>query len=187
MLRHVALAGISAVFLVMLLPFFALADDINIGVVPAEIRIDNLSPGETAKFELTIHNNDAISRSFTLAVSVPPEGQEKTGATQFPDGSWISFSPDRTEVVPYGEANVTVMVAIPREQKWTSQDWETWLGVTAESTDMLGVRLYTRLLVSTNSTVAQRFNVRLLVGIGLPALLLGCGGFYYFRRRARFN
>jgi hypothetical protein len=82
---------------------------------------------------------------------------------------------------------VTVTLAVPRDQDWTSQGWETWLGVTAQSSDLLGVKLCVRLLVSTGSTISTRFNIRLFTGLGLAAALLGSGGYYYFRRRARYE
>jgi hypothetical protein len=187
MLNRIGLAGLVTASLVILLPSFALADDVNFGVVPAEVRIDNLRPGETEEFELAIHNNDAVPRSFTLATFPPPAGQERQGATQFPDGTWIDFSSDEIEIPPYDQADVTVRVAIPREQEWVSQDWETWLGVTAQSSDLLCVKLYVRVLVSTGSILASRFNTRFFIGVGLAAALIGCGGVYYFRRRARFE
>jgi hypothetical protein len=183
----IRLGGLAAALLVILLPSLALADNINVGVVPAEVRINGLPPGTTREFELVIRNNDAVPRVFTLASSPPPNGEEKEESTPLPDVSWIEFSPDQIEVAPYDEATVTVTLAIPRDQNWTSQDWETWLGVTAQSTDLLGVRLYVRLLVSTGSTIAARFNVRFVAGLGLAAALLGSGGYYYFRRRARYD
>ena len=187
MLQRIGLFGLLTAFLVIFLSSSALADDINFGVVPAEVRIDNLRPGETEKFELVIHNNDAVSRTFTLATFPPQQGQEKEGATRFPDASWVDFSPDRIDVSPYGEATVTVAVAIPREQEWTNQNWEAWLGVATESSDLLGVKLYARVLVSTGPTLASRFGIGFFAGVGLAAALICCGGVYYFRRRARFD
>jgi hypothetical protein len=187
MASHVKLAGIVVALLVFFLPSFALADDINFGVDPSEVRIDHLSPGQATKFELTIRNNDAAYRIFTLAAYPPPEGKNREGTTQLPDGSWIGFSSDEIGIAPYGQADVTVTIAIPRDQKWVSQDWETWLGVTAESSALLGAKLYVRLLVSTSPTMAGGLNMRFVAGLGLGAILLGCGGYYYFRRRARFE
>jgi hypothetical protein len=184
---RVRLAGLAAALLLIFLPSFALAYDINFGVVPAEVRIRDLRPGETTGFELTIHNNDAVPRVFTLACFPPPDGEETEGTTRFPNVSWIDFSPNEIAVAPYGEAIVTVTLAIPRDQDWTSQDWETWLGVAAQSSDLLGVKLCVRLLVSTGSTISTRFNIRLFAGLGLAAALLGSGGYYYFRRRARYE
>jgi hypothetical protein len=183
----IRLGGLAAALLVILLPSFALADDINIGVVPAEVRIDGLPPGATREFELTIHNNDAVPRVFTLASSPPPDGEQREKRTQLPDVRWIHFTPDQIEVAPHDEATVTVTLAVPRDQNWTGQRWEIWLGVTAQSSALLGVKLYVRLLVSTGSTIAARFNVRLFAGLGLAAALLGSGGYYYFRRRARYD
>jgi LPXTG-motif cell wall-anchored protein len=74
------------------------------------------------------------------------------------------------------------VVAIPQEQRWAGRDWETWLAVTSESSDMLAVKLYVRLLVSTGGT---RFSPGLVAGIAVAVVLLGFGGYYYFRRRAR--
>ena len=144
-----------------------------------------MSPGEAAEFELTIHNKEELAHNFTVTTFQPPEEERREGRAEFPDDSWISFSYQEIEVAANSEANVTVTLAIPREQKWAGGDWETWVGVAAESSDLLAVRLYARLLVSTNPVVEGRSNAGLVAGIVVGIVLLGCGGYYYFRRKAR--
>jgi hypothetical protein len=187
MVRRIELAGLIAALLVIFLPSFTLAQDINFSVSPAEVHIDNLPPGEAAEFELTIHNKDEIAHNFTIATFQPPEEERREGRAGFPDDSWISFSSQGIELAADSGANVTVTVAIPREQKWTGGNWEIWLGVAAESSDLLAVRLYVRLLVSTDPTVQARFNAGLVAGIIVSVVLLGCGGYYYFRRKAKLE
>jgi hypothetical protein len=183
MIRHIKLAGLIAALLVVFLPSFTLAQDISFSVSPAEVHVDDLHPGETAEFELTIHNKDELAHNFTIAAFQPPEEERREGRAEFPDDSWISFSSSsEIEVGARSEDNVTVTVIIPREQKWTGGDWEIWLGVAAESSDLLAVRLYARLLVSTSRT---KFNAGLIAGIVVGIVLLGCGGYYYFRRKTR--
>jgi len=185
MIRHIKLAGLIAALLVILLPSFTLAQDVNFRVFPAEVHIDSLPPGEAAEFELSIHNKEEIAHNFTIAAFQPPEEERREERVEFPDDSWISFSSQEIEVAANSEANVTVTVAIPREQKWVGEDWETWLGVTVESSDLLAVKLYVRLLVSSNPTVEGRFNAGLIAGIVVGIILLGYGGYCYFRRKAR--
>ena len=144
-----------------------------------------MPPGEAAEFELTIHNKDEIAHNFTIATFQPPEEERREGRAESPDDSWISFSPPEIGVPANSEANVTVTVAIPREQKWADEDWEIWLGVAAESPDLLAVRLYSRLLVSTTPAMEARSNAGLVAGIVVGIVLLGCGGYYYFRRKAK--
>ena len=182
MVGHVKLAGLIAALLVIFFPSFTLAQDVHFGVSPAEVKIDNLPPGEAAQFELTIHNEDEAPHVFTITTFQPLEENREKGRAEFPDDSWISFSSPEIEVLAKSEANVTVTVAIPQEQKWAGEDWETWLGVTAESSDLLGVKLYVRLLVSTGGA---RSNAGLFAGIVVGITFLGCGGYYYFRRKAR--
>ncbi|MGB6873737.1 MAG: hypothetical protein WBE46_06340 [Dehalococcoidia bacterium] len=141
--------------------------------------------GEAAEFELTIHNKEELAHNFTIAAFQPPEEERREGRAEFPDDSWISFSYQEIEVAANSEANVTVTLAIPREQKWAGGDWETWLGVAAESSDLLAVRLYVRLLVSTNPAMGARSNAGLVAGIVVGIILLGYGGYYYFRRKAK--
>ena len=141
-----------------------------------------MPPGEAAEFELTIHNKAEIAHNLTIAAFQPPEEERREGRTESPDDSWISFSSQEIEVAAKSEANVTVTVAIPQEQKWAGEDWEIWLGVAAESSALLTVRLDVRLLVSTSGT---RFNAGLVAGIVVGIVLLGFGGYYYFRRKAR--
>jgi len=144
-----------------------------------------LPPGEAAEFEMTIHNKEELAHNFTIATFQPPEEDRREGRTEFPDDSWISFSSPRIEMPAKSEANVTVTTAIPREQKWAGEDWEIWLGVAAESSDLLAVRLYVRLLVSTSPAIEARSNAGLVAGIVAGTVLLGCGGYYYFRRKTR--
>jgi hypothetical protein len=185
MVGHIKLAGLIAALLVILLPSFTLAQDVNFGVSPAKVKIDNLPSGEATEFELTIHNKDEVAHVFTFTTFQPPEKEREKGRAEFPNASWISFSSSEIEVPAKSEANVTVTVAIPLEQRWTSQDWEIWLGVTAESSDLLGVKLYVRLLVSTSGEVRGGLNIGLLAGVAVAIVLLGYGGYYYFRRKAK--
>jgi len=183
MARRVRLVGLIAVFLVIFLPSFTLAQDINLGVSPAEVRIDDLPPGETAEFNLTIYNKDDVPHVFTIATFQPPEEERREGRAEFPDDRWISFSSPGINVAANSEANVTVTVVIPREQKWASQDWEAWLGVAAESSDLLGVTLYVRMLMSTSATMKARSSAGLFAGIAVAIVLLGYNGYYYLRRK----
>jgi hypothetical protein len=185
MIGHIKLAGLIASLLVIFLPSFTLAQDVNFSVSPAEVSIDNLPPAEAAEFELTIHNKDDIAHVFTFTTFQPPEEERREGRTEFPDDSRISFSYQEIEVAANSEANVTVTLAIPREQKWAGGDWETWLGVAAESSDLLAVKLYVRLLVSTKPVVEAMSNAGLVTGIVVGIILLGCGGYYYFRRKVK--
>ena len=185
MIGRIKLAGLIAALLVIFLPSFTLAQDVNFGVSPAEVIINDLPLGEAAEFELTIYNKDEVAHVFTFTTFQPPEERREEGRAEFPDASWISFSSQEIELAANSEANVTVTVAIPREQEWASQDWEIWLGVAAESSDLLGVKLYVRLLVSTNPVVGSKFNIGLFAGIAVAIVLLGYGGYYYFRRKAK--
>lgn len=185
MLGRIKLAGLIAVLMVIFLPSFTLAQESSFGVSPAEVHIDNLAPGEATEFELTIHNKEETAHNYTIATFQPPEEQRREGRAEFPDNSWISFSSTEIEVAAKSEADVTIAVAIPRDQKWAGGDWEIWLGVTAESSDLLAVRLYVRLLVSTEPAMGTRPNARLVAGIVVGVVLLGCGGYYFFRRKAR--
>ena len=76
MIRHIKLAGLIAVLLVILLPSVTLAQDFIFSVSPAEVSIDNLPPGEAAEFKLTIYNKDAIAHNFTLTIFQPPEEEK---------------------------------------------------------------------------------------------------------------
>jgi hypothetical protein len=187
MAAHTKLAGFFAFLLVILLPSFALAKDIHFSVSPAEIHIDNLQPGETAQFELTILNKEELTHNFSIAAFQPSEEERREGRAEFPDDSWISLSSPEIEVPAKSEVNVTVAVTIPQEQKWAGGDWEIWLGITTETADLLAVQLYTRVLVSTIPAVGARSNTGLIAGVVVGATLLGCGSYYYFRRRTRYE
>jgi hypothetical protein len=183
MLRYVKLAGLITTLLAIFLPNPTLAEEFRFSVSPAEVHIDNLPPGETSEFTLTIHNREELAHNFTLTNFQPPEGERREGKAEFPDDSWIDFSSSAIEVPANSEQTVTVTIAIPREPEWAGKEWETWLGVTAESGDLLAVQLYTRLLVSTAPAVGAKPDTGLIVGIVVGIVLFGCGSYYYYRRR----
>ncbi len=187
MVRHIKLAGFAAALLVSFLPTFTLAQESKFSISPAEVHIDDLAPGETTGFELTIHNREEVARNFTLTTFQPPEEERRVGRAELPDDSWISFSSLQIEVASNSESTVTLTVTIPPETEWAGKDWEIWLGVTAESRDLLAVQLYTRLLVSTTSAVGARSNAGLIVGIVVGIILFGCGGYYYHKRRSQIE
>lgn len=180
---RISLASLIATFLFMSLSSFTTAQDINFSVIPAVIRINNLPPGEATAFELTIHNKDDIAHVFTLTLFSPSEKQRWEGRAALPDVSWISFSPSAIEVAPDSAANVTVTVAVPPEPEWAGKDWETWLGVSADSSDLLGVKLFVRLLVSSTSAAKPVFNQGIFAAIAVGIVLIGCGTYYYFARK----
>ena len=181
MIGHIKLAGLIAVLPAVFLSSFALAQGFSVS--PAEVRIGNLSPGEEAGFNLTIHNKDEETHVFALAAFHPKEEERRPGRAEFPDASWVSFSPQEIEVAAKSEAKVEVAVSIPSDTEWAGKDWEIWLGVALESSDLLTVELYVRLLVSTGG--ARKPNMGLIVGIAVTIMLLGYGAYYYFRRRTR--
>jgi len=185
MTGHIKLTGLIVILLVIFLPSFALAQDTRFSVSPAEVHIDNLPLGEPTEFELTIYNKDELTHNFTITIFQPPEDERREGRAEFPDDSWISLSSQEIELAANSEGNITVTVAIAGEPKWAGKDWEIWLGVAAESSDLLTVKLYVRLLVSTNPATEARFNAGLVTGIVVGIVLLGCGGYYYFKRKAK--
>lgn len=176
------LVGIIAALLAMLLSSVVQAQ--NFSVSPAEVNIDNLSPGEETEFNLTIRNRDDIAHTFTLATYHPPRKERRQGKADFPDDSWISFSPQKVEVAASSEAEVKVAISIPSDPKWAGKDWEVWLGTSPESNDLLTVRLYVRLAVSTSSELRGSPNIGLIAGIIAVLSLIGCG-VYYSRRKTK--
>jgi hypothetical protein len=184
MAGYIKLAGLIAAFLMISFPFRTLAEDVNFSVTPSEVHVNNLTPGKSAEFELTIHNKDEIAHNFTITTFAPSQEERRKGTAEFPDEHWISFSPARIELHAQSQANITVTVAIPADQEWTGEHWETWLAVTAESSDLISVRLYVRLLVFTSGT---SFNAGLAAGIAVAIVLLGYAAYRYFRRRARWD
>jgi hypothetical protein len=184
MVRRIKLAVCITTFLIIFLPSFTLAQDVYFSIFPAEVRINNLTPGDVAQFELTVHNKDEIAHNFTFATFQPTEEQRKEGWAEFPDDSWISFSSPEIEVTANSEANVTVTVSMPQEQKCAGEDWETWLGVASESSALLTVKLYVRLLVSTGG---HKSNIGLVVVIVVVIILTFYCGYRYFKRKAKLK
>lgn len=182
MVARIKSVGLIAAFLLIFFPSLALAEDVNFSVIPAEVHMNDLLPGDVAEFELTIHNKEKVAHNFTITTLPPPKQERRQGRAELPDSSWISFSCPGLEIAGSSQANVMVAAAIPQEQKWAGRNWEIWLGVTPESSDLLRARLYIRLLVSTSGT---RFNPALFAGIAVAIVLLGYGSYYYVKHKAR--
>ena len=179
MTRYPIWLTIALLFAIASLPSTAQAQ--SFGASPAEVKIDGLLPGEEAEFELTIHNYYDAAHTFVLSTSHPWE--RRPGRADFPDDSWIGFSPQQIEVAADSQATVRVTVAIPSNQKWAGRDWEVWLGVTPEEKEFLVVNCYVRLLVSTSKKAQAAPNIALIVGIVIGLLLLSYV-VYYSRRKA---
>jgi len=121
--RYLIWLTIALLFAIDWLPSTAQAQ--SFGVPPTEVRVGGLLPGEEAEFELTIYNHYDTARTFALNTSHPWE--RRPGRIDFPDDSWIGFSPRQIEVAANSHATVKVMVAIPSQQKWAGRDWESLL------------------------------------------------------------
>jgi hypothetical protein len=164
------------------LPVCVLAQDF--GVSPAEVRVDDLAPGSQTQFDFTIRNKDDVSHIFTLSTYNPEESEMREGRTEIPDDRWISFCPQEIEVAANSRGTVRATVAVPSNQKWAGKNWEIWIRVAPESTDLLVANCYIRLLVSTSKGVEANSKTPFTVGIVIVILLLGYG-LYYFRRSAK--
>jgi hypothetical protein len=177
---------LAVVLLIAVVLFPAMVQAKSFSVSPVEVEIDNLSPGEVTQFNLTIHNKEDVNHVFALTTYNPGESERREGRAEFPDNSWISFSPQNVEVGANSEARTEVTVTVPPNQKWAGKDWEIWLRVAPEEREFLVVNYYIRLLVSTGEKVEAGTNVGLVVGIPVGILLVACVGYYFhFRRKAR--
>lgn len=182
--KHLAWLALVLLIAVILVPAIVQAQSFSVS--PVEIEIDNLSPGEVTQFNLTIHNKEDVNHVFALTTYNPGESERREGRAEFPDESWISFSPQSVEVEANSEAKAKVTVTVPPNQKWASKDWEIWLRVAPEEREFLVVNYYIRLLVSTGEEVEAGTNVGLIVGIPVGILLVACVVYYfYFRRKAK--
>jgi hypothetical protein len=178
------LTWLAVGLLIAVILFSSMVQAQNFSVSPAEVEIDNLSPGEEAQFNLTIRNKEDVNHVFALTTYNPEESERRDGRAKFPDESWISFSPQSVEVEANSEAKAEVTVDVPPNQKWAGKDWEIWLRVATEERQFLVVNYYIRLLVSTGEEVEVGTSVGLVVGIVVGILLLGCV-VYYLRRKAK--
>jgi hypothetical protein len=182
--KHLAWLALVLLIIVILVPAVVQAQSFSVS--PVEIEIDNLSPGEVTQCNLTIHNREDVNRVFALTTYNPGESERREGRAEFPDNSWIGFSPQSVEVGANSEASAKVTVTVPPNQKWVGKDWEIWLRVAPEEKEFLVVNYYIRLLVSTGEEVEAGTNVGLVVGIPVGILLVACVVYYfYFRRKAR--
>ena len=180
--KHLVYLAAFLLIVIILFPFPAQAQ--NFSVSPMEIKIDNLSPGGEAQFNLTVRNKEDVNHVFALTTYNPGELERREGRAEFPDESWISFSSQKVSVEANSEARAKVTVAVPANQKWAGKDWEIWLRVMPEEQEFLVVNYYIRLLVSTGGEVEAGMNAGVVVGIVGGILLAACV-VYYFRRKAK--
>jgi len=182
--KHLAWLALVLLIAVILVPAIVQAQSFSVS--PVEVEIDNLSPGGVTQFNLTIHNREDVNHVFALTTYNPGKSERREGRAEFPDESWISFSPQSVEVGANSEARAKVTVAVPPNQKWASKEWEIWLRVAPEEREFLVVNYYIRLLVSTGEEVEAGTSVGLIVGIPVGILLVACVVYYfYFRRKGK--
>ena len=185
--------GLNAAFLFFILTSPVLAQGFSVS--PAEVVIQDLPPGQETEFNLTIYNKCGMKQTFTLSTYNPQESQLRRGMAEFPDDSWITF-PHRVEVETNSSIQVKTGVTVPSDSRWADKDWEIWLGVTPESGDILNVKLYVRMLVSTASgnssshragatSTFSSYQIGCAVcGVGI-ALVLAVLSVYCLRRRQK--
>ena len=176
------LVGLIVALAVILSPSVAQAQSFS--VYPAEVKIENLSPGEETEFSLTLRNRDNVNHTFMISTYSPEKSQLREGRSEFPDDGWISFSPQEIEVAASSGAAVKVRVAIPASQKWADKEWEIWLGVKPKTGDLLVANCYIRLLISTSGRVESGPNIGLIAAVAAGVILL-TGGIYYLRRKSK--
>ena len=179
--RNFGLIAVALLLAIILCPFTVQAQDF--GVSPSEVRMDNISPDKEASFDLIIRNKDDAEHTFILSTCDPDESQRRPGRAKLPDDSWIHFSSQQKDVLANSQTNVKVTVNIPQDSDWVNKDWEIWLSVTPESTGLLVVNYYIRLLISTSGKGNDKPNTGLIAGI-IAVLLFGYT-VYYFQRKAK--
>ncbi|MCD6599323.1 MAG: hypothetical protein J7L19_01955 [Dehalococcoidia bacterium] len=190
MIRQNKYIWLTIILVALLLPSPALAWSFSI--IPPEIKIDNISPGQEAEFNFTIHNKDDINHTFILTTYAPEEPGRRLERTEFPDATWLSF-PRQVEVQANSETKANVKVAIPAQQEWSSKNWEIWLSVTPQDKDFLVVNYYIRLLISTGEggegievgSHKVEGNSRIVLIMEVVILLLLGYSIYYFRRKEK--
>jgi len=190
MMRQNKYIWLTIILVALLLPSPALAWSFSI--VPPEVKIDNISPGQEAEFNFTIHNKDDINHTFILATYAPEEPERRLERTELPDATWLSF-PHQIEVQANSESKANIRITIPAQQEWANKNWEIWLSVTPQDKDFLVVNYYIRLLISTGEggeeieagshKVEGSSHIVLLMEI-VTLLLLGYS-IYRFRRKKK--
>ena len=187
-------SGLIAAFLLFVLISSVSAQSFSVS--PAEVRIDNLAPGQEREFELTISNKDDAEHIFIFSTYNPEESQRREGRAEFPDNSWISF-PHQVEAKANSIAPAKIKVTVPSDTRWTDKDWEVWLGVSPDSGEFLNVKLYVRLLVSTSENISSSVPAggtdifssyqtgRVVRGIGIVIALAIVGVYLLWYRKRR--
>lgn len=172
------LSWLIAIFLAILLPSPVNAWSFYIS--PSEVDIDNLSPGDSVKFEFSIYNKENESHVFSLNTYTPQKTELRQGRSIFPDDNWIKL-PQHIKVSANSERETTVTVTIPQQQEWAEKEWEIWLHISPERTGQLTVNYYIRLLISTDTetNATQQLNPILVI---FTTLLLAYGIYHFYRK-----
>lgn len=186
-LRSRYISALTAVPLIFVLASTVLAQGFSIS--PAEVRIDNVAPGQECEFNLTIYNKEDTKQTFIFGIHRPEEAKRRQGMAEFPSDSWITL-PQRVEVKANSSVSVKIKVGVPSDVKWADKDWEIWLGIVPESSNLLIAKLYIRLLVSTAAGTSagdsSRYQIsRVVRGIGIALVLAVFGGYYLWYRKKR--
>jgi len=147
------------------------------------VRIADLAPGEETQFDITISNREKVGRFYTLICHSPSASERRGGRDRFPDHRWVCFSQTSLEVAAESQRKVRVLLAVPNDPRWAGRDWEFWIGVVPETNDLLNVKLYVRVLVSTRGRPAGWLVASLAV-VAVAAVLVVVSVGLYRRSRA---
>ncbi|MBN1191541.1 MAG: hypothetical protein JXA46_17425 [Dehalococcoidales bacterium] len=114
---------------------------------PGKIRIDNLSPGNSVKHDIQVHNGEEVERAFSVYYRVPDYLEDSFFSAPAGAREWTAISEESPLIGARETKEIEVILNLPDDVQ-PPERWEFWIGVRKNSSDSLSAELCSRWLVS---------------------------------------
>lgn len=98
-------------------------------VSPGKVNIGNYYPGGRAEYPISIHNGKDTVCSFSVMYRYPDNVATGYDKPPFEAQDWIIIADTTPILAPKETRDVLITLAIPKEAKIESKQWEFWISV----------------------------------------------------------
>ncbi len=143
-----ALLLLGLLAIVLLSPATARA---SFGIDPGKVYIDNLYPGGSGEFNITLYNSGEEDTTYNARPRLPD--YTDPDYEPFPYLDWITVVPESLTVPAGGNADVTVEVKMPEDaEDYFGRKGEVWISFTVAGDEaMVQIEIASRVFISTRA------------------------------------
>ena len=124
-------------------------EDVN-WVSPGKVSVENLYPGATAEYPITVHNGGDETAEFAIVVRQPDQATEDYEPLPEEYLSWVVIEQPDLVLEPKETADVLVTITMPETATYADRRAEFWISVIDQSQgSMVRTELAVRWLITT--------------------------------------